>query len=99
MADYNYSKKSDAALEKMIQKDSGASVEQAEAAYNELSRRKGDMGFTVTMILGGRKMDSKPSSEVPLPKKKPTEPKKMNKGGYANCGASVPAAQSSSYRK
>ena len=47
---------------------------------------------------------------VPLPKKKPAEPKKkpaepkkkrkdekakMAKGGYANCGASMPAAQKS----
>ena len=36
---------------------------------------------------------------VKPPKKKPAEPKKMNKGGYANCGASVPGTQSSSKRK
>jgi len=78
MAEYDYSKKSDAALEKMIQKDSGASIEQAKAAYNELSKRRGDMGFTVTMILGGRKFDED-SKPVPLPKPRPKNMPKKNK--------------------
>ena len=100
---YDYSGKSEAALEKMMEKDSGASKEQAIAAYNELKERRGDMGFSVTLILGGRSSDTESSSNVPLPKKKPAEPKmmgggyakkrKMAKGGYANCGASMPATQ------
>ena len=96
MADYNYSKKSDSALEKMLQKDSGASQEQARAAYNELSKRRGGMDFSVTLILGGRPTDKDKPKPVPVPKKKPAEPKKMNKGGYANCGASMTATQKSS---
>lgn len=104
MADkkYDYSGKSDTALEKMIQKDSGASVEQATAAYRELSKRKGGMDFTVTMILGGRKLDKDMTMEAPpkKPKKKMYKggmsSKKYNKGGYANCGASMPATQKSS---
>lgn len=78
MADYDYSKKSDAALEKMIEKDSGASVEQAKAAYNELSKRRGDMGFTVTMILGGRKLDED-SKPIPVPKPRPKREKNKSK--------------------
>ena len=86
MAEYDYSKKSDAALEKMIEKDSGASVEQAKAAYNELSKRRGDMGFTVTMILGGRKLDED-SKPVPLPKPRPKNmPKKSKKTEMAYGG-------------
>jgi len=105
MADYDYSKKSEAALEKMMEKDSGASQEEARAAYNELSKRRGGMDFSVTLILGGRPLDKDKPKPVPLPKKKPAEPKmmgggyakkrKMAKGGYANCGASMPAAQKS----
>ena len=96
MADkkYDYSKKTEAALEKMIQKDSGASQEQARAAYNELSKRRGGMDFSVTLILGGRPLDRDKPKPVPVPKKKPAEPK-MAKGGYANCGASMPATQKS----
>jgi len=82
MADYDYSKKSDSALEKMLEKDSGASVEQAKAAYNELSKRRGDMGFTVTMILGGRKLD-KDSKPVPVPKPRPKKKTEMAYGGMA----------------
>ena len=92
---YDYSGKSEAALEKMMEKGSGASTEQATAAYNELKKRRGNMGFNVTLILGGRSSDTESSSNVPLPKKKPAEPKRMAKGGYANCGASVPAGQKS----
>ena len=92
---YDYSGKSEAALEKMIQKDSGASQEQARAAYNELSKRRGGMDFSVTLILGGRPLDKDMPKPVPVPKKKPAEPKRMNKGGYANCGASMPATQKS----
>jgi hypothetical protein len=59
MADtkYDYGNKSEAALEKMMEKGSGASQEQARAAYNELSKRRGGMDFSVTLILGGRPMD------------------------------------------
>ena len=95
MADYDYSKKSEAALEKMLEKDSGASQEEARAAYNELSKRRGGMDFSVTLILGGRPLDKDKPKPVPLPKKKPAEPKRMNKGGYSNCGASMPATQKS----
>jgi len=103
MADtkYDYSNKSDTALERMLEKDSNATVEQATAAYNELKNRRGDMGFSVTLILGGRSRDG----AVAVPPAKPAEPKmmgggyakktKMNKGGYANCGASMPATQKS----
>jgi hypothetical protein len=98
MADtkYDYSNKSEAALEKMMEKGSGASQEQARAAYNELSKRRGGMDFSVTLILGGRPMDKDKPKPVPLPKKKPAEPKRMNKGGYANCGASMAPTQKSS---
>lgn len=96
MADYDYSKKSDSALEKMMEKDSGASQEQARAAYNELSKRRGGMDFNVALILGGRPTDKHKPKPVPLPKKKPAEPKRMNKGGYANCGASMAPTQKSS---
>ncbi len=92
MSDYNYSKKSDSALQNMIQKDSGASQEEATAAYKELTKRQGNLGFSLKMILGGRPMDKDKPKPVPVPKKKPAEPK-MAKGGYANCGASMPAAQ------
>ena len=82
---YDYSGKSEAALEKMIQKDSGASQEQARAAYNELSKRRGGMDFSVTLILGGRPLDKDKPKPVPVPKKKPQEPKKpeMAYGGMA----------------
>lgn len=71
------SKKTDAQLEKILQKDSGADAETARAAYEELTNRKGDLGFTVTMILGGRPLKNK---EVPLPKPKPKNmPKKKQK--------------------
>lgn len=86
MADtkYDYSNKTEAALEKMIQKDSGASQEQARAAYNELSKRRGGMDFSVTLILGGRPLDKDKPKPVPVPKKKPAEPKtKMAYGGMA----------------
>jgi len=84
----DYSKKSSAALRKMLEKDSGATAAEARAAYKELEKREGDLGFTVTMILGGRKAGD---DEIVMPTKKP----KMAKGGYANCGASMPATQKS----
>ena len=77
------SKKTDAQLEKILQKDSGADAETARAAYEELTNRRGDLGFTVTMILGGRPLKNK---EVLLPKPKPKNmPKKteMAYGGMA----------------
>ena len=78
---YDYSGKSEAALEKMMEKDSGASKEQAIAAYNELKERRGDMGFSVTLILGGRSRDG----AVAVPPAKPAEPKtKMAYGGMAS---------------
>jgi hypothetical protein len=70
------SKKTDTQLEKIIQKDSGADAETARAAYNELTNRKGDLGFTVTMILGGRPLKNE---EVPLPKPRPKNMPKKNK--------------------
>jgi hypothetical protein len=89
---YDYSNKSETALERMLEKDSSATVEQATAAYNELKKRRGDMGFSITMILGGRSLDTEPStSAVPVPPKKPAEPKMMG-GGYAKKKKDVKAA-------
>lgn len=85
------SKKTDAELRKIMNKDSGADQKTATAAYKELTKRKGDLGFTVTMILGGR--------DIEHPKAPPKKPKKkMNKGGYANCGASMKPTQKSSQK-
>jgi len=77
------SKKTDAQLRKIMHKDSGADAKTAEAAYNELSKRKGDLGFTVTMILGGRALEH---PKAPPKKPKPPKSKKaeMMKGGMAN---------------
>ena len=94
----DYSKKSNAALRKMLEKDSGATAAEARAAYKELEKREGDLGFTVTMILGGRKAGD---DEIVMPTKKPKmayggmSSKKYNKGGYANCGASMKPTQKS----
>ena len=78
------SKKTDAELRKIMNKDSGADAKTAEAAYNELTKRKGDLGFTVTMILGGRDLE-----HPKAPPKKPKRPEKKKKpemmmGGMAN---------------
>ena len=99
----DYSDKSDAALRKMMEKDSGASVADVKAAYNELAKRKGGLDFTVTMVLGGRELGKDDIiMPTPKPKKKMAyggmSRKKYNKGGYANCGASVPATQKSSQK-
>ena len=71
----DYSDKSDAALRKMMEKGSGASVADVKAAYNELAKRKGGLDFTVTMVLGGRELGK---DEIVMPKPKPK--KKMAKG-------------------
>ena len=86
------SKKTNAQLRKIMNKDSGADAKTAEAAYNELSKREGDLGFTVTMILGGR-----PLEHPKAPPRKPKRPEKkkktkMMKGGMANGKAHMYAA-------
>lgn len=75
------SKKTDAELEKIMYKDSGYDAKTARAAYKELTKRKGDLGFTVTMILGGRELEHPEAPpKKPKMKKKKTE---MAYGGMA----------------
>lgn len=86
------SKKTDAELRKIMNKDSGADQKTATAAYRELTKRKGDLGFTVTMILGGRDIEH---PKAPPKKPKRTEKKKkpeMMKGGMVNGKAHMYAA-------
>tara|TARA_S200002703_G_scaffold128301_1_gene115056 strand:- start:341 stop:697 length:357 start_codon:yes stop_codon:yes gene_type:complete len=73
----DYSEMDTSDLKKMIQKDSGASRQAAKAAFKELEKREGDMGYSVTLILGGRKREP---DTMDLPKSKPT---KMARGGMA----------------
>ena len=78
------SKKTNEQLRDIMQKESGADAKTARAAYKELSKREGDLGFTVTMILGGRDLE-----HPKAPPRKPKRPEKkkkteMAKGGMAN---------------
>jgi len=66
----DYSEMATADLKKMIQKNSSASRQAAKAAFKELEKREGDMGYSVTLILGGRKREP---DTMDLPKSKPTE--------------------------
>jgi hypothetical protein len=75
------SKKTDEELEKIMYKDSGYDAKTARAAYKELTKRKGDLGFTVTMILGGRALEH-PKAPPPKPKNKSKKPE-MAYGGMA----------------
>ena len=100
----NLSDKSTAQLNAMLNKGSGASQKEVRAAITELKKR-GEETPPPSLVMGGRREMSKGGSAT---KKVPVisigvgmaEVKKgkvkMAGGGYANCGASVPAAQSSS---
>ena len=81
----DYSGMSTSDLKKMIQKDSGASRQAATAAFKELEKREGNMGYSVTLILGGRKLGP---DTMDIPKSKPKKAKnnkaEMSKGGMAN---------------
>lgn len=86
------SKKTDAQLNDIMMKDSGADAKTARAAYKELTKRKGELDFTVTMILGGRDLE-----HPKAPPRKPKRPEKkkkteMAKGGMANGKAHMYAA-------
>ena len=70
-------------LKKMIQKDSGASKQAAKAAFKELEKREGDMGYSVTLILGGRKREP---DTMDLPKSKPTKKEREKKTAMARGG-------------
>ena len=70
------SKKSDAQLKKIMNADSGADAKTARAAYKELTKRKGDLGFSIQLILGGRDEENPKA-----PPKRPTNIKKKAKGG------------------
>ena len=72
-------------LKAMLNKSSGASADEVRAALRELKRR-GEDTPPPEMVTGGRRKTG------PLPKPKA----RMAKGGYANCGASMPATQGSS---
>ena len=76
----DYSGMDTADLKKMIQKDSGASTQAAEAAFKELEKREGNMGYSVTLILGGRKREP---DTMDLPKSKPKKKSAMARGGMA----------------
>ena len=76
----DYSGMSTSDLKKMIQKDSGASKQAATAAFKELEKREGNMGYSVTLILGGRKLGP---DKMDMPKSKPKKAE-MAKGGMAN---------------
>jgi hypothetical protein len=83
------SKQSDAQLRALMAKDSGADAKTVRAAYSELERRGQKPAFAVTLVLGGRPLEH-PKAPPPRPKRK-----KMAKGGYANCGASMKPTQKS----
>lgn len=72
-------------LKAMLNKGSGASADEVRSAIRELKRR-GEDTPPPEMVTGGRRKTG------PLPKPKA----RMAKGGYANCGASMPATQGSS---
>lgn len=72
-------------LKAMLNKGSGASADEVRAALRELKRR-GEPTPPPAQVTGGRRKTG------PLPKPKA----RMAKGGYANCGASMPATQGSS---
>ena len=79
------------ALKAMLMKGSGYDQKTVRAALDELKAR-GEPTPSPAMIMGGRREEN--------PKAPPRRPKmKMNKGGYANCGASVPPTQKSSNKK
>ena len=80
------SKKSNKELKKIMDVDSGADAKTAEAAYNELEKRQGPLGFSVTMILGGRALEH-PKAPPKKPIKKIKEMKK-EKSGMAYGGMS-----------
>ena len=67
-------------LKKMIEKDSGASRQAAKEAFKELEKREGDMGYSVTLILGGRKREP---DTIDLPKSKPKRKIEMAYGGMS----------------
>ena len=84
------SKKTDAELEKILNKDSGGDAKTARAAHKELTKRKGDLGFTVTMILGGRREENpdapprKPRKKIREMQEKKKKKTEMMVGGMAN---------------
>ena len=81
----DYSGMSIADLKKLTQKDSGASRQAARAAFKELEKREGDMGYSVTLILGGRKSEA---DEIDIPKSKPTKKQRQGKTEMAYGGMS-----------
>jgi len=103
----NLSDKTTAQLNAMLNKGSGASQKEVRAAITELKKR-GEETPPPSLVMGGRREMSKGGSatkKVPvisigvgMAEVKTKGKKKYAKGGYANCGASVPATQKSSRR-
>lgn len=80
--------KSTPALKAMLNKGSGMDQKTVKQAIAELKRR-GEETPPPALVMGGRAVEH--------PKAPPRKPKmKMNKGGYANCGASMKPTQKSS---
>ena len=76
-------------LKGMLMKNSGASADEVRSAIRELKKR-GEETPPPALVTGGRR------EKGPLPR--PGKRKAMAKGGYANCGASMPATQKSSQK-
>ena len=82
--------KSVAQLNAMLNKGSGMDQKTVKQASAELKRR-GEPTPPPALVMGGRAVE-----HPKAPPRRPTPPKKkMAKGGYANCGASVPGTQES----